>query len=111
MSAVADRLPAVADRLPAVAEEAGRVSLRCIVREGIVLQLGGSMQLGEMSGMCGKHVFSMCVCLVIFSTRHVRHFFSCLVFSMCVMCVMPCPGVCHFSYCGSKSGKQCVAKH
>ena len=34
VSAVADRLPAVADRLPAVAEEAGRVSLRCIVRGG-----------------------------------------------------------------------------
>ena len=42
VSAVADRLPAVADRLPAVAEEAGRVSLRCFVREGIVLQLGGA---------------------------------------------------------------------
>ena len=106
VSAVADRLPAVADRLPAVAEEAGRVSLRCIVREGIVLQLGGSMQSGEMSGMCEKHAS----CLSFFHAS-CQHFFSCLVFSMCVMCVMPCPGVCHFSYCGSKSGKQCVAKH
>ena len=53
----------------------------------------------------------MFVCLVIFSLRHVRHFFSCLVFSMCVMCVMPCPGVFHFGYCGSNSGKHCVAEH
>ena len=49
VSAVADRLLAVADRLPAVAEEAGRVSLRCIVREGIAG--GGSMQLGGVSCM------------------------------------------------------------
>ena len=96
VSAVADRLPAVADRLPAVAEEAGRVSLRCIVREGIVLQLGEHATRGSVLHVRRNTCFP-CASVLSFFPR--------------VMCVMPCPGVCHFGHCGSKSGKHCGSRN